>query len=281
MLAFMNSQAEPGAGLRSMAGSEFEREITLKEVPGEQPNLKNVVVHPAQVGAYDKPVHVVTLERAVYDRQDKGWRYQPYAMQAEVPYVSYAGRGGGASAAGSDRTIVSALEEIKSKNATVTFRYAWWEEPTWRYALWSGGALAVIGGVWPTVVSLLIGAGLAPKPKEKEYDLERFGKSEASGTAAGTPSVERKEMSDEDRSRLATQLDTLEKNIGSAAVMTDVPGVGKGQPGGAAPIRQLNGGPVEVMAAEKGDEDKEYKGEFYPVAKVAQPKVGEPVEHTH
>lgn len=267
MLAFMNSQAEPGAGLRSMAGTEFEREITLKEVPGEQPNIKNVVVHPPQVGAYEKPVHVVTMDRAVYDRTDKGWRYQKYALQAEVPYVTFGGQGRRpgpqqAPAVSPDRTILTVLSEMKGANPTIKYKYAWWEEPVWRYSLWTGSSLAVIGGIWPTVILLLIGAGLAPQPKEPKYDLERFGKGETPGSA---PMPEKREMTEEERSQLASQIDKLEENIGTAAVMTDVPAPTGAAAGGE--IRKLTGGPVEIAAVEKEEEDKEYKGEFYPVAR--------------
>lgn len=291
-LAFMNGQAEPGAGLRSMSGAEFEREVALKEVPGDNPNLKNVVVHPAQIGAYDKPVFVVTMDRAVFDKKEKGWRYQPYALQAEVPYVSSdgAGRRGGPAAASSasspDRTILDALKDLSAKTPTIKYKYAWWEEPKWSYGLWSAGSLAAIGGIWPTVLALMLGAGLGPKPKEPEYDLDRFKSSEGeTESAAANPAP--KTMSDDDRQRLHTQLEKLEQNIGSAAVMTDVPAPSQAQgaagaAGGPAPIRQLNGGPVEMQAPlDKEDEDKEYKGEFYPVARVAQPKAEEPAGKSH
>lgn len=280
LLAFMNGQAEPGAGLRSMSGSEFEREVALKEVPGGNPNLKNVVVHPAIPGAYDKPVHVVTMERAVYDQKDKGWRYQPYALQAEVPYVSYApggrrGQSGPAAPISPNRTILNALTDLAAKNpASVKYKYAWWEEPKWSYGLWTAGSVVAIGGIWPTVLSLLLGAGLGPKPKEEEYDLDRFQSSPSSGEEeAAKPAP--KEMSEADREKLHAQIDKLEQNIGTAAVMTAGPNplAPPAASTGPAPIRQLNGGPVELQTpTEKEEDDKEYKGEFYPVARAGQSK---------
>lgn len=283
MLAYMNGQAEPGAGLRSMSGSEFEREIARKDVPGDNPNLRNVVVHPALVGAYDKPVHVVTMERAVYDQKDKGWRYQPYALQAEVPYVTASSgrRGGPAPAASADRTILTVLSDLAAKSPdSVKYKYAWWEEPKWSYALWTAGSAVAIGGVWPTVLSLLLGAGLGPKPKEEEYDLDRFQSSAGEEESAAKEPA--KEMSEEDREKLKTQLDKLEQNIGTAAVMTSAPAPADGAAAGPAPIRQLNGGPVESQVPlEKEEDDKEYKGEFYPVARAPQSKPEEPASRQH
>lgn len=271
MLAFMNGQREIEAGMRSISGAEFEHEIAAKEVPGGNPNLKDVLVHPAKAAVYGKPVYVLTMQRAIFETDKKGWTYEPYAMEAEVPYISFATsrhRTGKPIPADPNRTIVSALSEMAAKNPEIHYRYAWWEEPRWSYAIWTGGALAVIGGIWPTVLSLLVGAGFGPKVKEKEYDLDRFGKSEAGEEEDPTVKPEKKEMSDDDKANLAAQLDKLEKNIGTAAVMTDVPAPGNAQTdNGPVPIRQLSGGPVEVAAVAKEEENKEYKGEFYPVAK--------------
>lgn len=277
-LAFMNASAEPGAGLRSLSAAEFEREIALKEVPGDQPNLRKVTVHPPLIGAYDKPVYVVTMDRAVYDRKEKGWRYQPYALQAEVPYVSGPPRSGAAPAVDTNRTVLTALTEMAAKNPAVKFRYAWWQETRWAYALWMVGSVVAIGGIWPTIVNLLIGAGLGPKPKEKEYDLKRFerpaGAAAEDDALGGKPAP--KVMSDEERDQLAAQLDKLEKSVNPGSLLTDVPAPVQGQKQGPTPVRQLSGGPVEIQAPlSKEDEDKEYKGEFYPVAIPTHQKHGD------
>ena len=53
------------------------------------------------------------------------------------------------------------------------FTYLWWYQPG---MMTVGGALAgliLIGGVWPTVVRLLVGAGLAREPEGPKYDLGR------------------------------------------------------------------------------------------------------------
>ncbi|HZZ44279.1 MAG TPA: hypothetical protein VFE58_15195 [Tepidisphaeraceae bacterium] len=275
MLAFMNSLGEPGAGLVPTSAPEFEQNVLRHDVPGDLPRIKNIVVYPAEVGANGTPVYLVTLDEAVFDSANKGWNYKKSKFEADVPYVSYNGNGRHMTAIRTahpdkSRTILTALNEIVAKNPTVKYQYAWWEEPKWSYGLWTAGSVLVIGGIWPVLLSLLVGAGLGPKVEEKEYDLERFGKSEEEEVK---PEPVKKEMSEEDRDKLTEQLDRLEKNIGSAAVMTDVPAPSGVMAAGPAPIRQLSGGPVEVaVGASKEDEDKEYKGEFYPVAKSGQGK---------
>jgi hypothetical protein len=289
MLAFVNLQVEPGASLPTISPAEFEQEVQSRAVPGNRPKLENIVVHhtvPGDQAARGVPVTPVTMTRWMIDAKAGGWKPHQYRLDAETPFITAQGgrRSKPAAPIDKERSVRTVLAEVSAKNPWIKYKNAWWEEPGTAYAVWTGGALAVIGGVWPTVLSLMLGAGLGPQKKEEEYDLDRFGKGEPAGEEKA-PEPVAKEMSEADRERLQTQIRALQENVGTAAVMSGAPapliGVAAAMAGGPAPIRQLNGGPVESQApAEKEEEDKEYKGEFYPVARVGGGrKDEEPVGH--
>jgi hypothetical protein len=156
-------------------------------------------------------------------------------------------------------TVVDYLASIKERHPEVAYRIAWWERPTILYTLWAGGSVLVIGGIWPTVLGLLLGAGFGRhSAAEQEYDLSRF-KSEPESRAVhqatmhGALDVE--------------QLDALEqelrRTLAQQASTSD-------QPAGERPIvAQLGATADDSTAPAQADEQKEYQGEFYPVVRKA------------
>jgi hypothetical protein len=94
----------------------------------------------------------------------------------------------------------------------ITLRYAWWTVPWAVFAIWGGGTLVLIGGVWPTVLNLMLGAGLGPPPRPaEEYDVDRFGK--------GTPDPSKTKLKprSEWTAEEMAQLQALEKTVASGA----------------------------------------------------------------
>lgn len=163
------------------------------------------------------------------------------------------------------------LNDEKSRDPNLKYTFAWWELPTAAYALWIGGGLLVIGGIWPTLVNIMIGAGLGRKKSaEEEYDLDRFGKTpEPAAAPSGRPA-----LTAEAAAKLQDYQQTLEQNLAGAgmAMTADAP---VGTSAAASPeIKKLAAGPVEPAAAPVGESDdpKDYKGEYYPVARPIQTK---------
>ena len=92
------------------------------------------------------------------------------------------------------------MKAVQEENKLVTYQFAWWEVPKYQYAIWTAGCLVVIGGIWPTIINLLIGAGLGPKKKEEDYDLNRFGRGK---TKTETAPAARRGMTTAEQSQLA------------------------------------------------------------------------------
>src|SRR5207237_890076 len=67
-------------------------------------------------------------------------------------------------------TIKDYFDALNRKygSGTVKYRYCWWERPGAMLAIYPAAGLVLIGGVWPTVLGLLIGAGLGPKRKKDD-----------------------------------------------------------------------------------------------------------------
>jgi hypothetical protein len=163
------------------------------------------------------------------------------------------------------------LNDEKAKQPNLKYTFAWWELPTAAYALWIGGGLILIGGVWPTLVNVMIGAGLGRKKSaDQEYDLDRFGKTpEPAAAPSGRPVV-----TAEAAGKLQEYQETMEKNLANAGIaMTGDAPVEATAAAGEPEIIKLAGGPVEPAAAIGASEDpKNFKGEYYPVARPVQAK---------
>lgn len=145
-------------------------------------------------------------------------------------------------------------------------------DPRWRtrpvtVAMFALGGLVLVGGVWPTVIQLLVGAGFArpPKPKEPAYDLDRFGHT-SEAVAEAPPPVETD-------AALASRVEQLEEELLADLAATEA--TRREEPAMVAPpVRDLKAEPLEpVTEAAKPGADVTYAGEYYPVAhKTSQGK---------
>jgi hypothetical protein len=182
--------------------------------------------------------------------------YEPFELLAPIPFAVP-----GRETPDENFTV---REYLAAKAPNLSHRYAWWANPTAQAAAWFGGSVMLIGGIWPVLLGVLIGAGFGRKraPAEPEYDLDRFGKDEPQRM-----SETKRPVSDEELQRLREVEAELERNLarGSAAVSSeDPPPAEAGSPAG--PVKTLAGGPLEAVAQAASDEAKDYRGEFYPVA---------------
>jgi|GEM_PF-1200429 len=157
----------------------------------------------------------------------------------------------------SQKNVRDWLDAEGANYSWVKYQFAWWK--LYSYQIWMGGAFAVIGVLWPFTLRMLTGAGLGgAKVEQKHYDMSRFG---TGPEIAGRK--EPKEMSDADKQQLTSLTAKLEasakEGLGERGTM----------PMQAAPgqIRDLKAVALDPSAtAQKPEDDKEFKGEFYPVA---------------
>jgi len=112
-----------------------------------------------------------------------------YLYAARRPYV----RLGALAPPKPDYGVADYLTEVGKRNPKISFSNAWWEKPWVMTSIYALVGAVLVGGVWPYLLRLLVGAGLGrPEP---EYDLSRF---------KGEPEAEKKssELSDEERKHL-------------------------------------------------------------------------------
>ncbi len=140
---------------------------------------------------------------------------------------------------------------------TVSYRYAWWEHNSAVLAIWTGGTVFLVGGLWPTLLNILIGASFASRRVHKEhaYDLSRFGKGpETPIASAVSTSGEQADLAE-----MAAELEKELQAEPSPAASLSMPSPPP------APVRVLAGKELEAPVSLPEDE-KHYAGEFYPTA---------------
>ena len=266
-LSYAWSNVQWADQLPTMAQTDFERGVAAKfPQPG---HITNVIVLPSA----EKDFQAVVCEQLRRTKDPKVMEFRPALFRAPAPFKSE--RGGQTYA-----SISAYLGEVKSKaNPELSYKYAWYRE-TWAvYLLWTSASMLLIGGVWPSAVSLMTGGGLGlrrEKSDEPEYDLSRYGKGKPEskpGARVGPSAAEMEEVRRLD--------EELERQLAAGA--TSGAGVqgAEGIAGSDQPIRKLDGGPLEAAGVQASDEEKEYGGEFYPVVKAVHKKGEHHTESEH
>ncbi len=243
VVGFDPLRAEP----RALAQQLFEEELHQR-VNG-RPKLKNVTLYP------DGSLLLVKLQRLMLADDGRTFVYGQWQMTPPVPYrpATMPPRDNAP-----NYTVANFLADVAGKDPSISYRFAWWATKPMTILLWTVGGLVVVGGIWPFVVNLLIGAGFGrPRPAEDEYDLSRF-QSEADLNPAAVPN-------DEDGLKLKALEEELSKNLEGGA-FEQAPGAAS-----PAPPMTLASEPLQP-AAPVAEEDKDFAGEFYPVAHGAKKK---------
>ena len=161
---------EPATDLPSIGQQEFEEGLRATPRDG-LPVLDNITVYPGSDGEPDLVTTDLRTDWGLYARirdaesgtaradarQVKYVQHRFYARKPFKPLIPVPGT----SASGTTYTVRAYLNDLsKTENgAAAKYRYAWWREPAKLVALWTTGSTLLIGGVWPTVLNLLTGAG--------------------------------------------------------------------------------------------------------------------------
>jgi hypothetical protein len=248
-LSYVWSSVEWDENLPTIGQREFEAGLTIAYPT--QGHLENVTVMPLGVDGAFK----VVAEQVRNTKTPGVIDLRPVAFRADVPYKAGMWRGEGEE----HPNVLEFLKKTKEVTPEVKFRYAWYRE-TWAiFMLWTGASVLLIGGVWPSVVSLMVGAGLGLQREEKgpDYDLSRF-KSEAD------PAGEHRDLTAAEIAHMRELEAELERKLEAQRLGMPIP---EDEPVGAtaAAPQKLDGGPLEAAAIDKPAEEHEYRGEFYPV----------------
>ena len=153
-------------------------------------------------------------------------------------------------------TVLDYLASVRQRHPQVGYRVAWWEKPAILYAMWAAGGMIVVGGIWPMLLRLLVGAGFGREfPPEEQYDLSRF-KGEPERSSA-PPAMVHEPI---DLEQLEALEQELRRSLAAQASASDQPTT---EP---RPVAPLNGTVSDVPLAQT-EEHKEYQGEYYPVVR--------------
>jgi len=203
-----------------------------KSVDG-QPLIRSVAIQPPCGGQ-----NFVTGEVLFDDR------YRPFAFYASIPFSAGLAHGD---------SILAYVQQ----HSKLAIEYPWRDAAWFVIASRTLAGIVVIGVIWPVLLNLMLGAGSGRKKRiEAEYDLDRF---QSEPGAAPAPAI-----SSANLQHLHELEHELEENLKKPSIaMAQAPSPTNSQ----EPIRQLSSDPLDVSAPTAPGEDKDYRGEFYPVAK--------------
>lgn len=258
----------------------FERESLSKSRDSGQSILQDVRVEPPVHDYQGEVRQIVVGKRLRYNPRDQKEYLVPFYYYASVPYKP-ALPVPDAPALGANATVMDYLKEAQCANKLLQFRYAWELENNWFIALWCIGGVVVIGGIWPTVLNILLGAGLGRPPKsesekENEAYLKRFGK----GSTKAKPVLAAKGPTNEDMQQLDAMNAAMEGELADAGIFATAASAeaSSSDSSVAAAVVPLNAGPTPVAPQgerREGETEEEFRkrfaaGDFYPVARGAK-----------
>jgi hypothetical protein len=246
-LGYAHAALAPGdlfSSASTISQADFEAAVAA-EPQGGHPIVRDITVRP------EPRFHRVTLRRfervsdhvarvkgadAAADIDPNAWKYYDYTLTARVPYRK---------AGPPSNTVLDYLADMK-KSRGLRYRVAWWNRPSVAVTLWAAGCTILIGGVWPTVLRLMVGTGLG-RPPEPEKPA-----------AASYAEPQPEEPLHADVPLMTDEPDTV---VTTGPVLPTV----------AVPVavRELTTEEVTTAPAAPADE-KEYEGEYYPVARKAR-----------
>ena len=156
---------------------------------------------------------------------------------------------------------------------TFTYRSSWLETAKGAFTVYPLGGLVLIGGVWPSVLRLLVKAGYGSGAADDAFDLSTYkpGRGESAGRRPTVTQADADELA-----RLEAELEAKLRSgdVGATVASTDDPAAGTG---GAKkpPVPVLDAGPLEVAKeAGRPGEPKGFgadQGDYYPTEVHGKP----------
>lgn len=244
---------------------QFELAVTrFTRGQERRPLIENLRIGPPTVDARGREVQYVTgtIRQREYNFEPRAFWYD-----ATIPYPVRAGRLRGREFS----NVEEYLQTLSGQFEHITFRTTGASERYKVLAVWTLGSLVIIGGIFPTILGLLTRAGLGPapdppKPPEPKRPADPSPKPSRSSVPAGG-------LTQEDQQRLLELEQAMEQRLAQDRSVSS-PASPTSAPAPQQPIRKLQAGPVEPapVMTEKPEEPREYKGEYYPVARPTRKK---------
>jgi hypothetical protein len=215
--------------------------------------LTRIRVSPPLVDGNGKKTQTVTYWERQRNRNTGQWDpVQRFITHADYPLTP-----------GGNKSVMDFLAETKQRIPTLDYRFQWWLVPANIWAVALGGSILVIGILWPMALKTMVKLGLAEPPDERmDLSAIRTTKNDVPDRVAAS------KVTAGDQQKLADLTAALEENV--AGMATAGSGGSAHRPHADAPVKdlKLTAEPLTPATASAAkEEDNEYGGEFYPVAK--------------
>ena len=254
----------------SFVASPRRFESWLLRKTNGKPALRNVVAHPVR-NSLDVPPGtrwVVTAERRYIDGGVP--TLVPIAFAAPDPYkpqtrLDYLSSPAAAQSVARLHSMPrpSLLDYLATLHAAagIQYRVAWWEDPWLARAIWVGVSLLLIGGVWPTLINLIVYHSFTRPAQAKVCQVQPV---PASAAKAGSQFPAAADM--------ASQLEAEIEGSAGAADDGQIPDHADPAP----PVRKLNAERIAAITPPQSEAAGEFEAkpdDYYPTAKHAlEPK---------
>jgi hypothetical protein len=255
--------------------NKFEQYAMSKSRESGQAILQNVRIEPPVHDYQNQLRQIVIGKRLGVDKQSGKERLVAFYYYASVPYTPHIPIPN--ANLPQNATVADFLAAAHKVNPLLQYRYAWELESNWSIVLWCLGGLVVIGGVWPTILAILLGAGLGRPPKSQaELDSEAYIKRFGKGSNKPKPVMATKGPTDEDMQQLDAMNTALEGQLAAAGILsTDGARQSADDSSVGTTIVPLTAGPAEPAPEHErrtGETEEEFRkrfaaGDFYPVAR--------------
>ncbi len=273
---FWSSPEMLESGALKLSQVEFEANLLSKDPKSNGPILTDIVVQPPVVDYQGKTIDIVTF-KALRRGATSGKTFRvPAQFLAVEPYKPLA-RNVVADElkSGQPLTVTQFIAAARKRNDQLNLKFGWWNERPAAIGLWAASGLVVIGGIWPTIIGLLISGGLGPHgksadEKSNEAYLGQFGRggsesANISGNAPLSTELQRAEL-DKLNAKLEQSLNAGGMKTGDIDAKVEAPESGNNLIAAAAQVRELDGGALKTpKTGIEEAEELEVKGEFYPV----------------
>ena len=251
-LGWVWSSGETGeTGGVNFSQFEFQCDLSRTYPKTGEALIRKVVIQPPTVDYRGKNVQPVSYEHMQPNGKTGQVYWQKGQFISPIPYKPNFNTSLMPKDVKGNPTVKDYLTGVTKKYNKVTCGYGWGcEGPmTMRF---TAGATLVIGGIWPTALSLIVGAGFGPKREAKKegFSLGSYcaGKTESSAAESTVPVVSQAE-----RDRLDEMNRNLEEQLQSAGVIHDGRAMSEEDPDGpilasnlSPAIRKLDGGVLET-----------------------------------
>lgn len=228
LFAFNHNGVDIPLGVRSVSPQQFEFEVVQQPYFEEGQFVDDITVHPAMTGVNGEKTQLVTMARWTFDKLSRRWNATESAFEAPIPFAKdLENDNSRMSGAG---TVMKFLQDARARRPSISYRYAWWEEPICIYCIAIAVSILLIAGIFPTLLQIVAAAGASSSNQAKPP----------------TPST------------------TASSPVDEPAVTKTV------EPEDVPTVTQLATEPLAADSPAGNEKIKRYSGEFYPVSVICK-----------